>query len=81
MLENRALVEGSSNVDQVVGEAPSEVVVDPTFLARLAKVDPRRARMPNRIVLSSFVQLMERDRPSVDTPAPSLEAAQSIIDH
>ena len=37
--------------------------------------------MLNRIVLSSFVQPMERDRPSVGTPTPDPEATQSIIDH
>ena len=57
-----------------MGEAPSEEVVDSTFLAKLAKADPHRARTPNRIVLSSFFQPMERDRLSVDTPALSLKA-------
>ena len=37
--------------------------------------------MPDKIVLSSFVQSMEWDRPLVDTPTLGLEAAQFIIDH
>ena len=44
-------------------------------------VGPHKARMPDRIVLTSFIQMMEWDRPSVDTPALGPEAAQSIIDH
>ena len=79
-LEDRALAGGSPNTDQVVVEAPSEAATDPLFLARLAMVDPRKARMPDRIVLRSFVQMMEWDRPSVDTPALGPKAAQSIID-
>ena len=45
------------------------------------RAGPHKLRMLNRIVLSSFVQPMERDRPSVDTPTPDPEATQSIIDH
>ena len=54
---------------QVVGEAPSEVTADLAFLARLVMAGPHRMRMPNRIVLSSYVQPMEWDRPSMDTLA------------
>ena len=36
---------------------------------------PRKARMVDKIVLSSYIQPMEWDRPSVDTPVPGLEAA------
>ena len=79
-LEDRAPVEGFPNVDQVVGEAPSEVTADLAFLARLVMAGPRRMRMPSRIVLSSYVQPMEWDCPSMDTLAPGPKAAQSIID-
>ena len=57
----------------------SEAATNPAFLARLAKAGPHRARIPKRIVLSSYVELMEQDRPLMDTLAPSPEAAQSII--
>ena len=70
---------GSYNANQVVVEAPSEVAADSSFLARLSMAGLRRARMSDRIVLSSFVQLIEWDRPSVDTPALGPEVAQSII--
>ena len=52
-----------------MGEAPLETASDPSFLARLAMASPHKARMLDRIVLSSFVKPMEWDRPSVDTPA------------
>ena len=62
-----------------MGEAPSKEVADSTFLAKLAKADSHRARMPNRIVLSSFFQPMERDRLSVDTPALGQEACWALF--
>ena len=70
-LEGRAPVEGSLNANRAVGETSSEAAVDPAFLAQLAKAGPRKVRMPNRMVLSSYVQPMEWDHPSVDTPTPS----------
>ena len=69
MLKDRAPAEGSHNADQVVGKAPSKAAADSLFLARLDMVGPHRARMPDKILLSSFVQPMKWDRPSVDTPS------------
>ena len=43
-------------------------------------VDSRRARMVDKMVLISYVQLMEYDLPYVDVSVLSPEAAQSIID-
>ena len=43
-------------------------------------VGPCRARMVDRMVLSSYVQPMEWNSPSMDVPVPGPEAAQSIID-
>ena len=54
-LEDRAPIGGSPNLNQVLGEAPSEATVDRAFLARLAMADQRRARMVDRTVLSSYV--------------------------
>ena len=53
--EDQGLTGGSPNTDQVMGEAFSEAAVDLAFLARLAKVSLNKARMPERIVLSSYV--------------------------
>ena len=80
-LEDRALAGGSPDVDQVLGEAPSEMASDLAFLARLTMVRPCKARMVDRMVLSSYFQSMEWDRPFVDTSVPGPKAAQSIIDH
>ena len=66
-LEDRTPVKGSHNAAQVEGEAPSEATTDPSFLNRLVMANPCKVRMLDRIVLSSFVQPMEWDRPSVDT--------------
>ena len=52
-LKDQAPPGGSPKANQVVGEALSEVAVNPAFLARLAKVSPSRARIPEKIVLSS----------------------------
>ena len=38
---------GSPNVNRVVGEAPLEIAVGPSFLARLENVDPRNPRLPD----------------------------------
>ena len=80
ILEDRAPAGGSPNADQVLGEAHSEVVTDQAFLARLTIISLHKARMVDRIVLSSYVQSMEWDHPFVDAPVLGLEAAQSIID-
>ena len=74
-LENRALIEGSPNTDHFLGETLSKVAADRTFLARLAMAGPRRARMVDMMVLSSYVQLMEWAHPSVDTVVPGPMAA------
>ena len=50
---------GPSNVDGVVGEAPSEIVVGSSFLARLANADPHLPRLPDRLMLGSYVMPQE----------------------
>ena len=46
---------GPPNADVVVGEAPSKIVVRPLFSAKLANVGPCGPRLPNRLVLGSYV--------------------------
>ena len=41
--------------DGVMGEASSEIAVGPSFLARLVNVDPRRPRLPSRLMLGLYV--------------------------
>ena len=70
----------SSGAEGVTAEAPLEVVAALSFLTRLARGDPRRLRMPNRLLLSSYVPPQEWVPLSVDTMALGLEGAQEIID-
>ena len=72
---------GSPNADGVMGKALSEIVVGPLFTARLAHSSPHKPRLPNRLMLGSYVLSYEWDLPSANTMAPGLEVAQEIIDH
>ena len=47
LLEDVVPTGGSPNADGVVGEAPSEIAVGLSFLARLANAGPCRPRMSN----------------------------------
>ena len=47
------------NADGVVGEALSEIIVGPSFLAKLANAGPRWTRLPNWLILGSYVLLQE----------------------
>ena len=46
---------GSPGAEGVVAKASLEVVVAPLFSTRLASVGPCRSRMPDRLLLSSYV--------------------------
>ena len=74
-LEDRAPTGGSLIANQFVGQAPPAVAAYLAFLVRLARVGPRRAKMLDKLVLSSYVHPMEWDRPSVDMPTHGPEAA------
>ena len=54
-LKDQAPTRGSPDANQVSREALSEAAEDWAFLANLAMVDSRRARMVNRMELSSYV--------------------------
>ena len=69
------------NGNRVVGEAPSEIVVGSSFSARHADAYPRKPRLPNRLMLGSYVLPQEWDCLLMDTVAPGSEAAREIIDH
>ena len=81
LLEDGVPTRGPPNADGVVGEAPSKIVVGPSFSARLSNVSPRRPRMPNRLMLSSYILPYEWDRPLADMVAPRPKAARKIMDH
>ena len=61
-------------------EAPLEVATAPSFLTRLTSVGPRRPRMLDRLLLSSYVLPREGVPSSADIVAPGLESAREIID-
>ena len=63
-----------------MGEAPSETIVGLSFSVGLANAGPRRPRLPDRLMLGSYVLPQEWDRHSKDIVAPGLEAAREIID-
>ena len=79
-LEDGILVEGSSGAEGVMAEAPLEVVVALLFSTKVRSAGPRRPRMLDQLLLSSYVPPQEWVHPSVDTVAPRLEGALEIID-
>ena len=83
-LEDGVPAGGPPNVDEVISEAPStETTVGPPLMARrssLTTSSARKARLPDKLVLGSYVKPMEWARPSVDKSALGLDVAWSIID-
>ena len=75
LMEDGIPIGGSSGVEGVLAEAPLEVAAAPSFLTRLASAGPRRPRMPDRLLLSSYIPLREWVPSSADIVAPSLEGA------
>ena len=54
-LEDGVPIRGPPNADGFVGEAPSKIVVGSSFSIKLANVGPSRPRLPNRLMLGSYV--------------------------
>ena len=83
-LEDGALARGPPNTDQAVSEAPTaETTICFLLQARqfnLAISNARIARLPDRLMLGSYVKPMEWGRPSMDTLALGPNEARSIID-
>ena len=60
-----------------------ETTVGPSLQARwfsLVIPNARRARLPDMLVMSSYVKSMEWSRPLADTSTPGLNATQEIVD-
>ena len=72
---------GSPDAEGVVVEAPLEVVATPSFLSSLVSVNPRRPRVLDQLLLSSYVLPQEWVHSLADTVAPDPEGAREIIDH
>ena len=74
---------GPPNGGQAVIEAPAaEITIGQPLQDKQSSVTilgARRARLPDRMMLGSYVKPMEWGRPSVDTPTPSLEDAWSLL--
>ena len=79
VLEDGVPAKGPFDTDRVARETPSEIAGGPLFSARLANASPERARLPNRMVLGSYVPLQECGRPLLDMVAPSPEVVREII--
>ena len=79
-LEEGVPTEGPPDADGVVGEAPSEIAARLSFSVRLANAGPRRKRMPNRLVLGSYVLPQEWDSPLADAVALGPEVAREVVD-
>ena len=77
-LENEALAGGPPNADQAIREAPfAETTIGPLLQdgrSNLVVPGARKARLPDRLMLGSYVKLMEWGHPSGDTSAPSPDA-------
>ena len=78
-LEKGITVEWPSNIDEIGDEAPLGVATAPMLPPRLIDIEPNRKRLPDRVLLSPYVQLQERIHPSTGMVAPDLECARVII--
>ena len=71
-LEDGIPAGGPFDANRVAREAPSEITVGSSFLARLTNAGPRRARLPDRMGLDSYVPPQECGCPPLDMVAPSV---------
>ena len=55
LLEDGVLAGGPPDANGVVREALLGIAIGPSFSARLVNFGPRRPRMPNRLMLGSYV--------------------------
>ena len=80
-LEDGGPIRGPLGANKVVGEAPSEAVVGPSFPARLAMADPHRPRGLDRLVMDASIKPTMWDQPSANASVLDSDEARSIIDH
>ena len=75
---------GPPNTNQAVSEAPStKTTIGLLLQARWSSLvipNASMARLLDRLVLDSYVKLMEWGRPLVETSAPGSDATWAIID-
>ena len=80
LLEDGVPAEGLPNAVRVKGEARLEIAVGKSFSSRLENAGPHGPRLPDPLMLCSYVLPHEWNHPLADTVAPSLKAAWEIID-
>ena len=78
-LEDGVPVEGPPNADVLVGDASSEIVVKSLFVARVANAGPSRPRLPNWLMIGSYVPPQDWDCPLANMVTSGPEATWEII--
>ena len=67
------------NVNKIGEKAPSWVTTAPMLPPRLADTEPSRKRMPDRLLLSTYVPSQEMVHPPTGMATLDLEGALEII--
>ena len=78
-LEKEILTRGPPNVDEIGERAPSRVDAAPMLLPRPVDTELNRNRLPDRLLLSTYVPLQERIHPPMGMVALDPEGALEII--
>ena len=73
------LVASPSNVEEVGTCTPSGVIATSVPPPKSTSAGPSRKRMPDRVVVSTYVPPLERVTPSMDTVAPDIEDVLKLI--
>ena len=78
-LEKGISIRGPSNVEEIGEEVPLGVVVAPRLLPRPANIKPSRKRLPDRVLMCTYVSPQERVYPPKGMVALDPQGAQEII--
>ena len=78
-LEEGVPVGSSPSVEEVGEDAPAGVVTASVPLPKLASTGPSKKRLPNRVLVSTYVPSLERVHPSTGMVAPDLESMLKIV--
>ena len=78
-LEKGIPARGPSNVDEIGDKAPSGVAVTPMLPPRPVNTEPSRKRLPDQLLLNTYVLPQERIHPPKGMVAPDPEGALEII--
>ena len=78
-LEEGVLVASPPNVEEVGMGAPSGVVTALAPSVKSTGARPSKKRLPDRVLVSTYVLPLERVHPSMDMVAPDLENMLKIV--